>query len=200
MGTGPFAVPMFERLLAAQAKRIALVTRPDRPVHARGSAVRNPMRELAQKHGLPVFEPEDVNSAESREQLAAYAADLFVVCDYGQILSRDTLALARLGGINLHGSLLPKYRGAAPIQWAIYHGETETGVSVIHMTPQLDAGPVLVQRATPIGPTETAAELEPRLAALGADAVDDALAMLVGRQTNRRESCRIRRSPRRPRD
>jgi methionyl-tRNA formyltransferase len=178
MGTGPFAVPMFERLLAANRSVLALVTRPDRPVHARGSAVRNPMRELAQKHGLPVFEPADVNSPEARERLAEAEADLFVVCDYGQILSHETLALARLGGINLHGSLLPKYRGAAPIQWAIYHGEAETGVSVIHMTPRLDAGPVLVRRATPIGPTETAAELEPRLAALGADAVDDALALL----------------------
>ena len=184
MGTGPFAVPMFERLLAAKRHVLALVTRPDRPVHARGSAVQNPMRELARKHGLPVFEPEDVNSPESRERLAALAADLFVVCDYGQILSRETLALARLGGINLHGSLLPKYRGAAPIQWAVYRGETETGVSVIHMTPRLDAGPVLVQRATPIGPTETAAELEPRLAALGADAVDDALELLAtGKQS-----------------
>jgi len=178
MGTGPFAVPMFERLLATKRHVLALVTRPDRPVHARGSAVQNPMRELARKHGLPVFEPESVNSPEANERFAECPVDLFVVCDYGQILSRETLALARLGGINLHGSLLPKYRGAAPIQWAVYHGETETGVSVIHMTPRLDAGPVLVQRATPIGPTETAAELEPRLAALGADAVQEALAML----------------------
>jgi methionyl-tRNA formyltransferase len=184
MGTGPFAVPMFERLLAGKRNVLAMVTRPDRPVHARGSAVRNPMRELAQRHGLPVFEPADVNSSDSLKRLAACAADLFVVCDFGQILSRDTLALARLGGINLHGSLLPKYRGAAPIQWAVFKGETETGVSVIHMTPQLDAGPVLVQRATPIGSTETAAELEPRLAALGADAVEEALAMLMaGKQS-----------------
>jgi methionyl-tRNA formyltransferase len=179
IGTGPFAVPMFERLLAANRNVLALVTRPDRPVHARGTAVLNPMRELAQRHGLPVFEPADANSPEARERLAEYAADLLVVCDFGQILSRETLALARLGGINLHGSLLPKYRGAAPIQWAIYHGETETGVSVIHMTPQLDGGPVLVQRTTPIGATETAAELESRLAALGADAVGDALALLA---------------------
>ena len=177
MGTGPFAVPMFERLPAAKRHVLALVTRPDRPVHARGSAVQNPMR-TGSAHGLPVFEPESVNSPEANERLAECSADLFVVCDFGQILSRETLALARLGGINLHGSLLPKYRGAAPIQWAVYHGETETGVSVIHMTPRLDAGPVLVQRATPIGPTETAAELEPRLAAIGADAVQEALAML----------------------
>jgi methionyl-tRNA formyltransferase len=97
--------------------------------------------------------------------------DLFIVADYGQILSPETLAIAPLGGLNLHGSLLPKYRGAAPINWAIYRGETETGVTVIHMTPALDAGPCLVQARTPIGPDETAAELEPRLAELGAPLV-----------------------------
>ena len=90
-----------------------------------------------------------------------------MVCDYGQILAPETLATAPLGGINLHGSLLPKYRGAAPINWAIYNGETETGVTVIHMTPQIDAGPCIAQAATPIGPDETAVELEARLAELG---------------------------------
>lgn len=184
MGTGPFAVPMFEGLLAAERTVLGLVTRPDRPVHGRAGAVQNPMRAAAQKHGVPVFAPDDVNSADSHQRLACYAADLFVVCDFGQILSRDVLGLARLGGINLHGSLLPKYRGAAPIQWAIYHGETQTGVSVIHMTPQLDAGPVLVQRWLVIGPSETAAELEPRLAALGTEAIEEAIAILTGGRPN----------------
>jgi methionyl-tRNA formyltransferase len=110
--------------------------------------------------------------------LAGLNPDLFIVCDYGQILSRDTLALARLGGINLHGSLLPKYRGAAPIQWAIYHGETVTGVTVIHMTPRLDAGPCLVQKRMQIGPDETAMDLEPRLAELGVSAVLEAIELL----------------------
>ncbi len=95
-------------------------------------------------------------------------ADLLVVCDYGQILSAGALATARLGGINLHASLLPRYRGAAPINWAIYHGESETGVSVIHMTPQVDAGPVIGQASTKIDPDETAVELESRLSELGA--------------------------------
>ncbi len=102
-----------------------------------------------------------------------------MVCDYGQILSRYTLELAPLGGINLHASLLPKYRGAAPIQWAMLEGETETGVTVIHMTPRLDAGPAIVQVATPIGPDETAAELEPRLATIGATAVLQAIELLA---------------------
>ena len=96
------------------------------------------------------------------------AADLLVVCDYGQILAPAVLAAARHGGVNLHASLLPKYRGAAPIQWAVYHGEVETGVTVIHMTPELDAGPCIAQRSTAIGPEETAAELEVRLSHLGA--------------------------------
>src|SRR5204863_2504893 len=97
--------------------------------------------------------------------------DLFVVCDYGEILRPETLATTRLGGINLHGSLLPKYRGAAPVQWAILNGETETGNSVIQMTPGLDAGPLLAQQRTPIDPDEDAEELEARLAALGAQLV-----------------------------
>jgi methionyl-tRNA formyltransferase len=96
---------------------------------------------------------------------------LLVVCDYGQILAPRTLSAARCGGVNLHASLLPKYRGAAPIQWAIYYGETETGVTVIHMTPQLDAGPCIAQLHVPILPDETAGELEPRLADAGAELV-----------------------------
>ncbi len=179
MGTGPFAVPMFERLLGDGHPIVALVTRPDHNPRDRRAAVHNPMREAAQRHGLPIFEPEDVNSPQSRERIAELGAELFVVCDFGQILSRELLAVPRLGGINLHASLLPKYRGAAPIQWAIYHGESETGVSVIHMSPRLDAGPVLVQHRTPIEPNETAAELEPRLAQLGVGAVEEAIALLA---------------------
>jgi methionyl-tRNA formyltransferase len=137
------------------------------------------MFEIAEAHGLPIFEPDSVNSSDAQQALHALAPDLLVVCDYGQILSRETLSLARLGGINLHASLLPKYRGAAPINWAIYHGETETGVTVIHMTPRLDAGPCLVQRCTSIGPNEDAAKLESRLGELGVGTVDAAIAMLA---------------------
>jgi methionyl-tRNA formyltransferase len=186
MGTGPFAVPTFEALLESPHQVLALVTRPDRPVHGKpkADAPRNPMREVAERRGIEVFAPESINADEARGRLAGWQADLFVVCDYGQILSRETLSLALLGGINLHGSLLPKYRGAAPIQWAVYQGETETGVSVIHMTPRLDAGPVLVQRALAILPDETAGQLEPRLAALGPDAVLEAIARLAAGDTS----------------
>jgi len=180
MGTGPFAVPTFRALLASDHVVPLLVTRPAHVVRTRGRAPRNPMREVAEQQGLEVFDPEDVNRPEARETLASQDADLLVVCDYGQILSKATLSVTRLGGINLHGSLLPKYRGAAPVQWALLCGEHETGVTVIHMTPRLDAGPCFVQRVTRIGDDETAAELEPRLAELGVEAVHAALALLAG--------------------
>ena len=178
MGTGPFAVPTFQRLYGSRHEVLALVTRPPRPVHGKSRAETNPMRELAAAHGTRIHEPDDVNAPAARAVIASYQPDLLVVCDYGQILAPAVLEIARLGGINLHASLLPKYRGAAPINWAIYHGETRSGVTVIHMTPQLDAGPAIVQRDTPIGADETAGELEPRLAELGAAAVEEAMANL----------------------
>jgi len=166
MGTGPFAVPTFRKLYETEHTVLALVTGPLKNLKP-GMAV-GPMRDLAHEHLTPIFDPEDINSPEGQAGLAAMKADLLVVCDYGQILSAAVLGTARLGGINLHASLLPKYRGAAPINWAIYHGETETGVSVIHMTPSVDAGPIIAQAATPIHPDETAVELEARLAEIGA--------------------------------
>ncbi|MDY0166515.1 MAG: methionyl-tRNA formyltransferase [Thermoguttaceae bacterium] len=167
MGTGPFAVPTFRALYETHHVVAALVTGPLR--WHRGKLVEpvSPIRDIAHEHGTPVFDPEDVNAAASRSRLAEFQPELLVVCDYGQILSATTLATAPLGGVNLHGSLLPKYRGAAPIHWAIYHGERETGVSVIHMTPQVDAGPVIAQAPIEIDPDETADQLEARLAELG---------------------------------
>lgn len=166
MGTGPFAVPTFRGLIHARREIAALVTRPPKDSGGRPLPP-NPMRQVAEEHSLPVCDPADINTPPAQASLARYEADLLVVCDYGQILSAETLATARFGGINLHASLLPKYRGAAPINWAIYHGETETGVSVIHMTPRIDAGPVIAQARTPIEPNETAVELERRLAEIG---------------------------------
>jgi len=149
----------------------ALVTSPIRPRRGRRPMPVSAVRQIAQQHDTPIIDPEDVNSDQARSVLAQFDADLLIVCDYGQILSAQTLAATRLGGINIHGSLLPKYRGAAPVNWAVYHGETKTGVSVIHMTPQLDAGPVIAAGRTPIDPDETADELETRLAEIGAELV-----------------------------
>jgi len=168
MGTGPFAVPTLRVLCKSDHTVAALVTAPMRFRRGRRLVPVSPIRDIAHEHGTPIFDPQDVNAPQSLARLTEYRADLLVVCDYGQILSAQTLASARLGGVNLHGSLLPKYRGAAPVNWAIYHGETETGVTVIHMTPKVDAGPCIAQARTDIEPDETAVELEERLAEMGA--------------------------------
>jgi methionyl-tRNA formyltransferase len=168
IGTGPFGVPVFAGLYETHHEVVALVTKPLEPQAGSRPVPVSPMRDIANEHGTPIFGPEDINSEDARACLLSYRADLLVVCDYGQILSAETLATARLGGINVHGSLLPKYRGAAPINWAIYHGEAETGVSIIHMTPRVDAGPVVAQGRVPIDPEETAVQLENRLSEIGA--------------------------------
>jgi methionyl-tRNA formyltransferase len=178
MGTGPFAVPSFRWLVNSEHTVCALFTRPVPPAKGRRKSPVNPMREAAEAIGVDIFAPADINSGDAQKQVAAFESDLLVVCDYGQILSRQTLATSRLGGINLHGSLLPKYRGAAPVNWAIYQGERETGVTVIHMTPKLDGGPCLIRASTAIDPDETAIELEERLSHLGVDAVADAIKQL----------------------
>ena len=178
MGTGSFCVPTFRSLLESPHDVAALITQPSKPTHGARRTPANPAWEVAQAHGLRVLQPADINAGASPDELAALRPELFVVCDYGQILSADVLSLAELGGINLHGSLLPKYRGAAPVHWALYHGEVETGVSVIHITPALDAGPTLTCRRTPIRADETVVELEARLARLGVEAVHEAIDML----------------------
>jgi len=174
MGTGGFILPSFKALLASRHRIVAVVTRPTRAPRKRRAPF-NPMREVAQKAGFDVLDPPDVNAVDVQDQLRAFGADIMLVCDYGQILSGDTLRATRLGGVNLHGSLLPRHRGAAPVQWAILCGDTQTGVSVIHMTPKLDAGNILATRSTRIGEKETSAELETRLAQIGVEAVLESL-------------------------
>jgi len=178
MGTGPFAVPTFRALFNSNHAVALVVARPPVARRGRRSIPVSPVIELAGEFNVPLCTPADVNDATFAAELQRHHADLMVVCDYGQILARGTLALTQLGGVNLHGSLLPRYRGAAPVNWALFHGDTETGVSVIHMTPQLDGGPILAARRTPIAPDEDAEQLEQRLADLGVAAVDDALRTL----------------------
>ena len=167
MGTGPFAVPTFQQLFQARHDVAMLVTQPLRSHRGREVEPASALRDIAREHAAPIYDPEDINAAEARQCLAGLGADLLVVCDYGQILAPETLSTARLGGINLHGSLLPKYRGAAPIPWALLNGDAETGVTVIHMTPRVDAGPCIARAVTTIDPEETAVELETRLAESG---------------------------------
>jgi methionyl-tRNA formyltransferase len=167
LGTGPFAVPTLEALAASRHEVALVVTRPP----TGRAATAGPLQRTAESLKLPVWSPATVNAPDAQARLKQLSPDLLVVCDYGEILRPETLATARLGGINLHGSLLPKFRGAAPVQWAILRGERETGNSVIQMTPGLDAGPCLAQQRTPIEPDEDAEQLEARLAAMGAAAV-----------------------------
>lgn len=178
MGTGPFAVPTFEALIASEHEVACLFTQPVRSVHKRKSSIPTPMRDVANQHGIAIHDPVSVNTELAQQLLAKLQPDLLVVCDYGQILKDYILATATFGGINLHGSILPKYRGAAPVNWAILSGDQETGITVIHMTPKLDGGPCLKVVRTPIGPTETTVELEPRLADLGVPAVLESIEML----------------------
>ena len=170
MGTGTFAEPAFSALLASRHQVVGLVTQPDRPTgKERGSTrqVGRGMKPMAVERNIPVYQPESINTPEGVATLKNWQPDLLVVAAYGQILSKDVLTTTPHGGINIHASLLPKYRGAAPIAWAIYHGEKETGVTIIKMSVFLDAGDMLAQEALAIGPEETAGELEERLAPLG---------------------------------
>lgn len=178
LGTGDFALPTFVHLCETGHTVIALVTQPDRPQGRKQEIIPSPIKRDAQRRGIPVLQPEDVNSPEFLTQLRALEPDLLVTAAYGQILSADLLGISRLGGINLHGSVLPAYRGASPVARAIEHGDLETGVTVIRMTPRIDAGGMLAVARTPIGADETAGELEARLAALGAPLVAQAIAAL----------------------
>lgn len=181
-GTPEFAAESLAALLASPHQVIAVLTQPDRPA-GRGRALQpSPVKALAVQHGIPVLQPETLKGTEIRDQLAALAADVMVVVAYGLIIPRDVLALPRLGCINVHGSLLPRWRGAAPIQRAIAAGDDETGVGIMQMEAGLDTGPVLLEVRTPITPEDTGGSLHDRLAGLGAQALVQALADLESLQ------------------
>ncbi|MFN0198572.1 MAG: methionyl-tRNA formyltransferase [Planctomycetaceae bacterium] len=165
MGTGRFALPTFRGLYQSSHQVVGLFTQPDRTGAGHHDHA-NPMKETAQEHGTPVFQPEKINQPDGLASLRGLQPDLCVVAAYGQILSAELLAIPRLGAINVHASLLPAYRGAAPIQYAIWKGETETGITLFQIEPRLDAGPILGRVATPIGLKETSGDLEQRLAEL----------------------------------
>lgn len=165
LGTGSFAVPTFRGLYETGHDVVGLVTQPDRTGRGHHRHV-NPLKELAEENSTPVFQPAKANDAESISRLREFEADLFVVAAYGQILSAELLSIPRLGAVNLHASLLPKYRGAAPIQYAVLCGETETGITIFQIEPKLDAGPVLGVVKTDIGEKETYGELQDRLSDL----------------------------------
>jgi len=179
-GTPSFAVPTLEALLGAGHQVALVVSQPDRPVGRERQLTAPPVQQTALAAGLAVLQPDKIRSnTEFRAQLEAISPDAIVVVAYGRILPRWMLALPRLGCINLHASLLPKYRGAAPIQWAVANGETETGNTTILLEEGLDTGPVLLQQSMPIAAEQTAAGLFPVLARAGAPLMVETLGGLA---------------------
>lgn len=168
MGTGEFALPTFTALCDSPHEVVALYTQPDRT--GRGHHHHpHPMKDAALERGIAVAQPPRASAPEALASLRAFAPDLCVVAAYGQILSEELLSIPRLGAINVHASLLPKHRGAAPVQYAVLRGDDETGVTIFQIVRALDAGPILGSVRTPIDPRETAGELEVRLAGLSVD-------------------------------
>lgn len=178
MGTPEFSVGPLEALLAAGHTVTAAVTQPDRPKGRGGKVQITPVKACAQKHGIPVFTPSRIREKEAVETLKGFEADVYVVAAFGQILSQEILDLPRYGCLNIHASLLPKYRGAAPIEWAILNGETETGVTIMQMDAGVDTGDMLLKEAVPIGDSETDESLYERLSGLGSRLIAEALLRL----------------------
>ena len=170
MGSGALACPLLEGILAAGRDELAaVVTQPDR-AGGRGMQCQScEVKTLALSRHLPVFTPENASDDAFVAQLAALRPDVVVVACFGQFLKKNLLAVPRLGTINVHPSLLPKFRGASPLQWTLANGETETGVTVLHVTPKMDAGDILAQEKYPIAPDDDYGSLEPKLAARGAE-------------------------------
>jgi len=168
LGTGEFALPPFRALIESDHQVAAVYTQPDRTGRGHHRHV-NQVKVLAEEHGIPVRQPERVNTPDVLDELRAFEADLFVVAAYGQIMKPDFLAIPRLGAFNLHGSLLPRHRGAAPVQYSIWKGDQDTGVTMFQIEPALDSGPMVGKVVTPVGSKETSGELMQRLADLSAD-------------------------------
>ena len=186
MGSGELGCPAVEQLLlSSQDELVAVVTQPDRPQGRKLQLAACPVKQFVTGRGLLVLTPEKCGAPEFIAQLAALRPDLIVVAAYGQFLPRTLLDLPRHGVINVHPSLLPKYRGAAPIQWAIANGEMESGVSIIYLTEKMDAGDILAQERLSLAPDDTAATLSPRLATLGAELLLRAIGNIHAGTVNR---------------
>jgi len=168
MGTPDFAVPSLRALHDSGHEMVAVVTQPDRPKGRGRKLTPPPVKETALQFGCPVLQPEKVRTHAFHEEMRRLAPDLFIVVAFGQILPQRLLEIPDIGSINVHASLLPRYRGAAPIQWAIINGDRETGVTTMMMDKGMDTGDMLLMEKTEIGPDETAAELHDRLSEMGA--------------------------------
>jgi methionyl-tRNA formyltransferase len=194
MGTPDFSVPSLSALHAAGCPIEMVVTQPDRPRGRGRKSTPSPVKAEALRLGLPVFQPTSLKQAETVQRIAAVEPDVIVVIAFGQILPLAVLGIPRLGAVNVHASLLPKYRGAAPIHWAVLNRESETGVTTMLMDEGLDTGPILLADRTPIADTDTAGTLHDRLSAMGAKLVVQTLeglaaGKLVPVVQNDAESC-----------
>lgn len=178
MGTPPAAVPTLERILRDGHEVVAVYTQPDKPAGRGNRIAFSPVKEFALQNDLKVFQPVKIKTPEALETFKSHAADVAIVVAYGRILPETFLQAFPKNAINVHFSLLPKYRGAAPVNWAIVKGETTTGVTTMRMDAGLDTGDILLQRETEIGGGKTAIELMAKLAALGADLLSETLAMI----------------------
>jgi methionyl-tRNA formyltransferase len=177
-GTPEFAVPALRSLCEEGHDLVGVVTQPDRPAGRGRGVAASPVKQAAGEMGVPILQPERARGDEFLAQVAELRPDLSVVVAYGQILKPEVLAAPRLGSINIHASLLPELRGAAPIQWAVVRGLQETGVTIMRMEAGLDSGPMILRVEEPILPDDSAAELAERLSGLGAEALVEALAMI----------------------
>lgn len=178
MGTPEFAVASLKRLVEDGHEICGVFTQPDKPKNRGMKLVFPPVKEFALSQGLPVFQPESMKEESAVELLRSLKPELSVVAAYGQILTEEALQVPTLGSINVHASLLPRYRGAAPINWAILNGETETGVTIMYMAKKLDAGDIVTVRRTPIDPNEDAETLFARLAELGAQLLSETIPLI----------------------
>ncbi|MCM1251644.1 MAG: methionyl-tRNA formyltransferase [Clostridium sp.] len=197
MGTPDFAVGALEALIKAGHQVALVVTQPDKP-KGRGKEMQmTPVKACALQYDIPVFQPLKVKDAEAVETLRTYGADIFVVAAFGQILSQEILTMPKYGCINIHASLLPKYRGAGPIQWAILNGEKETGITIMQMDKGIDTGDMLLQSIVPIAEKETGDSLHDKLTKAGAGLIVEALEKIEAgdispRKQNDADSCYAR--------
>ena len=186
-GSGSFAVPSLEAILqSGRHEIVGIVTQPARPAGRGGKLAPTPVTQAAGKHGLPICEIEKINAPESVAAVVAMRGDVMCVCDFGQLIRKPVRDAFPLGAFNLHGSVLPELRGAAPVNWAIIRGYAQTGVTTFSLVDKMDAGPVYLTADAPIDPRETALELRGRLARIGADLVCRTLDLLAAGQTQGR--------------
>lgn len=180
MGTPAFAAPILEGLIQANDYEVlAVVTQPDRPVGRKRILTPSPVKEVALKHGIEVLQPQKLGGSEEMQRVISLAPDLIVTAAFGQFLPTKLIAAAKVGAVNVHGSLLPKYRGGAPVQYAIMNGDQETGVTIIYMVKKMDAGDMLAQAKLPIGPHDDTGSIFAKMSILGRDTLLATLPKLV---------------------